>query len=44
VAAGVVPNMTAVAELKSVPVTARAVPPASGPASGLTPETVGTGA
>jgi hypothetical protein len=37
------PNRTAVAPPKPVPVIVTGVPPASGPAPGLTPVTVGTG-
>jgi hypothetical protein len=40
-AAAVVPNLTAVAAVKPVPVTVTEVPPATGPAIGLTAETVG---
>ena len=37
------PNRTAVAPVKSVPVTVTRVPPAVGPLAGLTPVTVGGG-
>ena len=39
----VVPNLTAVAPVKPVPVTVTGVPPAVGPLVGLTPVTVGSG-
>ena len=39
--AAVVPNMTALAPVKLVPVMVTEVPPAGGPAGGLTPVTVG---
>ena len=42
-AAGVAPNFTADAPVKSVPVIVTAVPPALGPDAGLTAVTVGTG-
>jgi hypothetical protein len=41
--AGVVPNSTAVALVKPVPMTVTGVPPAAGPKLGLTDETVGAG-
>ena len=40
---GFVPKSTAVAPVKSVPVTVTEVPPAAGPFEGLTPVTVGGG-
>jgi hypothetical protein len=40
----VVPNVTAVAPVNPVPVTVTVVPPATGPAAGEIPVTVGTGA
>ena len=42
--AAVVPKLTAVAPVKSVPVMVTEVPPAVGPTVGLTPVTVGAGA
>ena len=42
-AAAVVPNETAVAPLKPLPVTVTAVPPSVGPAVGLRPVTLGAG-
>src|SRR5208283_4001145 len=39
----VVPNLTDVAPVNPVPVTVTVVPPATGPAAGVTPVTVGTG-
>ena len=41
VVAAVAPNVTAVAPVKLVPVIVTVVPPAVGPAVGLTPVTVG---
>lgn len=38
---GVVPNLTTASEVNAVPETVTVVPPASGPAAGLTPVTVG---
>src|SRR5208337_5497894 len=37
------PNLTDVAPVNPVPVTVTVVPPANGPAAGVTPVTVGTG-
>jgi hypothetical protein len=41
VVAGIVPNLTAVAPERAVPVIVTLVPPAAGPEAGLTPVTVG---
>ncbi len=41
--AGNEPNATAVAPVRFVPVMVTGVPPVAGPASGLTPEMMGTG-
>ena len=42
--AAVLPNLTAVAPVKFVPVIVTEVPPASGPDVGLSPDTVGAAA
>ena len=41
--AAVLPNLTAVAPVKLLPVMTTEVPPAAGPLAGLTPVTVGVG-